>query len=236
MDFRLLYIFRIFMQKSWIVAIVALLLLLFYGCTIHTVNIKNYQLNDIKSVNVGDSIVKVGHNLKEEMRFIPLADITERLGKEEFYIPLEPPYEGIYDEKDGSYFVILDRHELFSVKVDADGRVISKQRYFDHGEKLFEPGPQYYGIANSKLYELSYSGRLGDHIIITYKEYYVEMADVKRQIDQIRPGFSEQITYDLSESDEIVYKNFRIKVHEANSETIQFEILSDDKTPSTPSL
>lgn len=215
------------MRKSWLVALIALLLVLFYGCAVRTVNIKNYQLNEIKSVNVGDSIIKVGHNLKEEMHFVPLVDISERLGEEEFYIPLTPPYEGIYDEKDGSFFVILDRHELFSVKVDTEGRVISKQKYFDYEEKLFEAAPSYFGIANSKLYELSYSGRLGDHIVITYKEYYVEMADVKRKIDQIRPGFSEQVTYDLSESDEIVYKDFRIKVHEATSEQIQFEILAD---------
>jgi hypothetical protein len=218
------------MQKSWLAALLVLLLLLFYGCAVRTVNIKNYQLNEIKSVNVGDPIIKVGHNLKEEMYFIPLVDISERLGKEEFYIPLEPPYEGIYDEKDGSFFVILDRHELFSVKVDTEGRVISKQKYFDYEEKLFEPAPNYFGIANSKLYELSYSGRIGDHIVITYKEYYVEMADVKRKIDQIRPGFSEQITYDLSESDEIVYKEFRIRIHEANSEQIRFEILMDTST------
>lgn len=215
------------MRKSWFAAPIAILLLLLYGCTIRTVNIKNYQLNEIKSVNVGEPIVKVGHNLKEEMRFLPLVDIDERLGGEEFYVPLKAPYEGIYDQQDGSFFIILDRHELFSVKVDNTGRVVSKQKYFDQGEALFEPAPRYYGIANSKLYELSYSGRIGGHIVITYKEYYVEMADVKREIDQIRPGFSEQVTYDLSEGDEIVYKDFRIKVHEATNEAIRFEILSD---------
>jgi len=215
------------MQKSWLALLIGTFLLLVYGCSVRTVNIKNYQLHETKSVNVGDSIIQVGHNLKEEMRFIPLVDISERLGKEEFYLPIESPYEGIYDQKDGSFFVILDRHELFSVKVDTEGKVLSKQKYFDQNEKLFEPAPKYYGIADSKLYELSYSGRLGDHIIITYKEYYVELEDVKREIGQIRPGFSEQITYDLSESNEIVYRDFRIKVHEATSEQIVFEVLSD---------
>ncbi len=215
------------MRKSWIGALIIGLLLFFYGCTVRTVNIKNYQLNETRSANVGEAMIKVGHNLKEEMYFAPLVDISERLGKEEFYVPIEPPYEGIYDQKDGSYFIILDRHELFSVKVTAKGNVVSKQKYFDFDEKLFEPQPRYFGIVNSKLYELAYSGRLGDHIIITYKEFYVEMDDVKREIDQIRPGFSEQITYDLSESDEIVYRDFRIKVVEATNEQITFELLSD---------
>ena len=215
------------MRKSWTAALTITLLMLVYGCSIRTVNIKNYQLHENKSVNVGDAIIKVGHNLKEEMRFLPLVEINSRLGKEEFYLPLDPPYEGIYDQNDGSFFVILDRHELFSVKVNAEGYVLSKQKYFDQDEKLFEPAPLYYGIANSKLYELSYSGRIGNNIVITYKEYYVELEDVKREIDQIRPGFSEQITYDLSDSDEIVYKDFRIKVHEATSEQIVFEVLSD---------
>ena len=215
------------MQKSWIGAVIAALLLLFYGCTVRTVNIKNYQLSEIKTANVGDAMITVGKNLKEEMRFIPLIDISERLGAEEFYVPIQPPYEGIFDQREDNYFVILDRHELFSVKVDTEGKVVSKQKFFDYDEQLFTPDPRYFGIANSKIYELAYSGRIDDQIMITYKEYYVEMDDVKREIDQIKPGFAEQIAYDLSQSDEIVYKNFRLKVLDATNERIKFEILSD---------
>jgi hypothetical protein len=161
------------------------------------------------------------------MRFIPLVNIDDRLKNEEFYIPVVPPYEGIYDRADNAYFIILDRHEIFSVKVDTDGKVLSGQKYFDVNEKIFDQAPKYYGIANSKIYELTYSGRIANHIMITYKEFYVEMNDIKREIDQIKPGFAEQITYDLDESDTIVYKNFRLKIHAATSEQIEFEILSD---------
>jgi len=191
------------------------------------VNIKNYQLHEIKTAYVGASMIKVGQNLKEEMRFIPLVNIDERLKGEEFYLPMATPYEAIFDEQNHAYFVILDRHEIFSVKVDASGKVLSGQKYFDVDEKIFDQAPKYFGIMNSKIYELNYSGRIDNYIMITYKEFYVEMDDVKREIDQIKPGFAEQITYDLDAGDEIVYKNFRLKIHKATNEQIEFEILSD---------
>lgn len=197
------------------------------GCTPQTVNVKNYQLHEIRMVNVGDPMIKAGRNVYEEMRFLPTVDIGKRFAGEEFYLPLTPPYDGIYDAENNAYFVILDRHEIFSVKVDGSGKTLVEQQYFDKGEKVFDPVPNYFGAAESKIYELSYSGRLDDHITITYKEFYVDVRDIKREISQLRPGFSEQIVYNMAESNEIVYKNFRLKVYDATNEHIEFEIVSD---------
>jgi len=217
---------KLYMKKRT-VFFVLFAVALFLGCTPQTVNVKNYQVNEIRIANVGDPMIKVGKNLYEEMRFIPTVDIPKRLGKEEFYLPAEPPYDGIYDPESDAYFVILDRHEIFSIKVDANGKCVASEKYFDKGEKVFAPAPNYYGVSNSKIYEISYTGRIEDHITITYKELYVDMDDVKREISQLRPGFSEQVVYNLAESDEIVYKKFRLKIYDATNEHIEFEILSD---------
>ncbi|MDQ1339118.1 MAG: hypothetical protein QG567_268 [Campylobacterota bacterium] len=213
------------MKKVFLFAFIVLIL--FFGCTTKTVDIKNYEVRDIKKVNVGENLVKVGSNLVEDMKFNPIIDIEARLKKEEFYIPIKPPYDGIFDERDKSYFVIIDKHEIFSIKVDNNGKIINGNKYFPKDERVFEEQPFYLGLLNSKLYEISYAGRLNDIVYLMYKEYYINVEDIKREINQIKPGFSERIAYDLKESDILVYKNFKFKVYDATSKNIEFEIISD---------
>jgi len=213
------------MKRIWSSAFIVLILI--FGCTARTVDIKDYEVNDIKKANVGENLVRVGTNLLEDMKLAPVVDINSRLKEEEFYVPIEPPYEGIYDERDRSYFVIIDKHEIFSLKVDADGKIINDRKYFYKGEKVFTPEPSYLGLLNSRLCEISYAGRVDDIISLTYKEYYIDVENLKRDVMQIKPGFSEQISYDLKESDTLVYKNFKFKVYEATNENIEFEIISD---------
>lgn len=213
------------MKRVWSSAFIILILI--FGCTARTVDIKDYEVNDIKKANVGENLVKVGTNLLEDMKLMPVVDINSRFKDEGFYVPIEPPYEGIYDERDKSYFVIIDKHEIFSLKVDMEGKLLSESKYFHKNEKLFTTQPSYLGLLNSKLFEISYAGKVDDVISLTYKEYFIDIDNLKRDILQIKPGFSEQIAYDLKEGDTLVYKNFKFKVHEATSENIEFEIISD---------
>jgi len=41
------------------------------SCSTRTVDIKNYRVGDIRSVNVGETMVLVGKDLDEDMRFFP---------------------------------------------------------------------------------------------------------------------------------------------------------------------
>jgi len=65
---------------------------------------------------------------------------------------------------------------------------------------------------------LIYSGRVGDRIRISYREFSGSLA---------RPAFSNDAEYDLSESDIIAYRGARIRVLEANNQSIRFEVLSN---------
>jgi len=65
---------------------------------------------------------------------------------------------------------------------------------------------------------LIYSGRVGDRIRISYREFSGSMA---------RPAFSNDAEYDLSESDIIAYRGARLRVVEANNESITYELLSN---------
>jgi hypothetical protein len=66
--------------------------------------------------------------------------------------------------------------------------------------------------------ELIYTGREGDIIHISYREFKKDFA---------RPAFYQELIYDLSKSDKIVFKQFKIKVVEATNEYIKFIVLTD---------
>ncbi|KLE33298.1 hypothetical protein [Aurantiacibacter gangjinensis] len=65
---------------------------------------------------------------------------------------------------------------------------------------------------------LIYSGRVGDRIRVSYREFSGSLA---------RPAFSNDAEYDLSESDIIAYRGARLRVIEANNESITYEVISN---------
>lgn len=75
-----------------------------------------------------------------------------------------------------------------------------------------------YATDDSFKEELIYTGRSGNTIHISYREYKKEFA---------RPAFYQELRYDLKESDIIVFRHYRIKVLDANNEFIKFIVLTD---------
>lgn len=75
--------------------------------------------------------------------------------------------------------------------------------------------------ANNFQQTLIYSGRVGDRIRVSYRESSGNMA---------RPAFSNEAEYDLSNSDIIAYRGARLRVLEADNESIRYEVLSNFNT------
>lgn len=75
-----------------------------------------------------------------------------------------------------------------------------------------------YATDDSFLEELIYTGRSGNTIFISYREYKKEFA---------RPAFFQELKYDLEKSDIIVFRNYKIKVLDATNEYIRFLVLVD---------
>ena len=66
--------------------------------------------------------------------------------------------------------------------------------------------------------ELIYTGKAGSIIKITYKEYKCDLA---------RPSFFQDLTYDLSQSSTVVFKNFKLNIVKADNEVVTFTVLSE---------
>lgn len=69
---------------------------------------------------------------------------------------------------------------------------------------------------------LLYSGRVGDRVRISYREFSGNLA---------RPAFNNEVEYDLSTSNIIAYRGAQIRIIEANNTQITFEVLSNFNTP-----
>lgn len=65
---------------------------------------------------------------------------------------------------------------------------------------------------------LIYSGRVGDKIRISYREFANSLA---------RDAFTNEAEYDLSASNIIAYKGARLEVIEADNEKIRFRVISN---------
>lgn len=72
--------------------------------------------------------------------------------------------------------------------------------------------------SNSFQQTLIYSGRVGDKIKISYREFSGNMA---------RGAFSNEAEYDLSASNEIAYKGAKIRVEKADNQRIEYVVLSN---------
>lgn len=70
--------------------------------------------------------------------------------------------------------------------------------------------------ANSFQQTLIYSGRIGNKINISYREFSNDFA---------RPAFNNDVEYDLSDSNYIGYKGAKIEIIEATNELIKYRVI-----------
>ena len=65
--------------------------------------------------------------------------------------------------------------------------------------------------------ELIYNGRIGDTIRVLYREFQNDMA---------RPAFTQDVVYDLSESNIIGFRDVRIEIVDANNTRVRYSVIS----------
>lgn len=79
--------------------------------------------------------------------------------------------------------------------------------------------------------ELLYSGREGDILHITYREFYLLFDSNGNETAHARPAFYQQVYYDLKKSDNIVFQDWVIQVIEANNQQIKFKVIKEPLRP-----
>jgi hypothetical protein len=86
-------------------------------------------------------------------------------------------------------------------------------------QRAFVPTPYLDGIsADAIRWELIYSGRSADEVSLSYREYTGGLA---------RPAFYQDLTYDLSTSNRVVFRSIELEIVEASNAGVKFRVLRD---------
>lgn len=134
-------------------------------------------------------------------------------GNMEFYLP--NPAEGILVEKswwaDPWISVMLRDNKDLCIITNLTAYVCSEGASFQRRN---------YGAVSESAFQqtLIYSGKVGNKINISYREFSGSMA---------RPAFSNDVEYDLSESKTIGYKGAEIEVIEATNRNIRYRVIKN---------
>jgi hypothetical protein len=212
-----------------------------------TQTLKNYEVGSELAAYVGDSMIEAGSlNVAraKTVLFKSLIDLDQTGFMRSGYHPLKKdqlyPVTG-FNPSDNSFLVFLGTKCVlgdclsFYAKVDSEGRIISRKVvnksglyqqnpvYFEgynEGDKLFEKVELTDDkvLDNSFKMQLIYNGREGSNIKILYREF---------QNDLARPAFYQSLTYDVSNSNIIRYKNLKVEVLKADNERIVYRVLED---------
>lgn len=115
---------------------------------------------------------------------------------------LADPYQGLYVEKG-------DNKEICVITVF--GASTCYEAKFSIETQLSEQG-------NSFQQTLIYSGKIGNKINISYREFSNNLA---------RPAFNNSVEYDLSESNVIGYKGAELEIIKADNRSITYKVLKN---------
>ncbi|BCO30733.1 hypothetical protein TspCOW1_08360 [Thiohalobacter sp. COW1] len=108
----------------------------------------------------------------------------------------------ICSRNDGSY-ILVNSMASFPLKQDF--------QYLNKGEKAVQ-------YQDNFIQELIYNGRVGNNLKFIYREF---------SNDTIRPAFSQDVQYDLNESNIIGFKGLRLKVINATNTEIEYILLNN---------
>jgi len=126
-----------------------------------------------------------------------------------------------------SYTLNVDEQSTIGVPMITSGHITYGTAAGNHGLSEEQDSWQSFEYITNDSYkeELVYKGRSDSSIEIAYKQY-------KKMLSS--PSSSQELTFDLSSSDTIAFKNYKIKVLNATSEYIRFRVLSDSGASAAP--
>jgi len=201
-----------------------------YNYSPEHINISEPPLDTVVIANIGDSMLRQGKYAEHDAIYIEVEAKAGILGytltkgyylkkgenkKSEFYLPSDGPDSGhvIKDVLVDPFQIIrLDKKtgKLCAVSVYGIEACTNKANY----EK------KKYPVSSKDSFQqtLIYSGKVGDKINVSYREFSDNFA---------RPAFSNEVEYDMSESSTIGYKGAKIEVIEATNEFIKYRVLQN---------
>jgi len=209
--------------------------------------IKNYTLNEKKTVNVGDSVVKV----KDYYAIRYSTDALEasndfHIGESDIYLngkknePLK--IVGVTKYKDSEYYLLATNNPDWFLPINMNGEYLggiairivgpfesgNRVTILPEGKRLtvIPAGTLFKIVTNERIdsrsgyinYEIVYTGITKDAINFLYREFTSD--------DMARPAFYQNLTYPI-QSKSIRFKKTKINIVNINEEKITYTVIED---------
>lgn len=190
------------------------------GATTYVKEVDYPPIGEVITAYVGDHLVKKGSIIESG-----ILNVTERVDGFAYEIPAGKYPQTGSDEKN-DYFVAIgveksalaDPYQGLSVE-KADPSEICVITVFNATtcyDANFKIETQLSESGNSFQQTLIYSGKVGDKINISYREFSNNLA---------RPAFNNDVEYDLSESNIIGYKGAELEIIKADNRSITYKVI-----------
>ncbi|MDO8961855.1 MAG: hypothetical protein Q7V02_07125 [Methylophilus sp.] len=194
------------------------------GSKTTTTPIDRPEIGVIVVASIGDPLIEKGLIVEEN-----ILEVYEKMGGFNYTIPaLKYPQIG-FDEKNDFYAAngvtknpLSDPFDALSVSKDSNnelcvitnfGSPVCYQGNFKRTTKISERGTSFQQT-------LLYSGRVGDKLKISYREFSNSTA---------RPAFNNDVEYDYSTSKTIAYKGAMLEVLSADNTSITYKVIRNFK-------
>lgn len=179
------------------------------------------EIGAVTTAQLGDHMIRKGMVIEEEVVSLramvdgALYDIMPGVYPQLGYIENERFYSPTGIVKSA----FADPFRLLSVKAESPHElcVVTEFAVRTCYSADFEVETRASAMDASFQQTLIYSGRIGDKINVTYREF---------SNNQARPAFSNDVEYDLSASNQIGYKGARIEVIKADNAEITYKVLN----------
>ncbi len=115
-----------------------------------------------------------------------------------------------------------EQEDIYYATFDKEGKLLKSDYPLltenDIGKTFFTPAKKFTILKDTFSRELIYTGIYQDKLHVMYREYLGDM---------IRSPFTQNLIFDLKQSDTISIDNFKIKIIKANNNELIFKIISD---------
>lgn len=182
------------------------------------------EIGKVEVASIGDPLLEKGVVVEEKV-----LEVYEKMGGFNYTIPpLKYPQIG-FDERNDFYSAqgvtknpLSDPFDALSVSKSATnelcvittfGNPVCYQGNFKRTTKISERGTSFQQT-------LLYSGRVGDKLKISYREFSNNSA---------RPAFNNDVEYDFSTSKTIAYKGAMLEVISADNTSITYKVIRNFK-------
>lgn len=195
----------------------------------------DYNLGEVQTAGIGEAIFDV-----QTARVVPAFQAVRAYSPGRIGLFIEAPklepgqqFHAAGLLPNGSYVVSSPSYsDVYSLVVTPEGRVES---FYDPHRRiaggswpddvLLQPVQGLQDQQDAFRAQMIYSGMDGTTIRTSYREF---------SGDFIRPAFSQELQYDLSQDSVIAYKTIKIRVLEATNSKLVFRVLEDGQLPWLP--